>query len=60
VNTLKIIEEDGFGIFPEVLLPRETRRLIDDLDQSPLKRSWRAPRAETPFRCRSGSGAALA
>ena len=28
-----------FGILPEVLLPHETRRLIDDLDQSPLRRS---------------------
>jgi hypothetical protein len=37
MNTQKIIEEDGFGVFPEVLLPRETRRLIDDLNQSPLR-----------------------
>src|SRR5580700_9342432 len=39
MNTRKLIEEDGFGVFPEVLLRGETRRLIDDLDQSPLKRS---------------------
>ena len=39
MNTLNIIEEHGFGVFPEVLLPRETQRLIDDLDQSPLRRS---------------------
>jgi hypothetical protein len=39
MNTLNIIEEHGFGILPEVLLPRETLRLIDDLDQSPLRRS---------------------
>jgi hypothetical protein len=39
MNTLEIIEEDGFGVFPQVLLPHETRRLIDDLDQSPLRRS---------------------
>jgi hypothetical protein len=39
MNTLKTIEEDGFGVFPELLLPPETRRLIDDLDQSPLRRS---------------------
>jgi len=39
MNTLTIIEEQGFGVLPEVLLSRETRRLIDDLDQSPLRRS---------------------
>jgi ectoine hydroxylase-related dioxygenase (phytanoyl-CoA dioxygenase family) len=39
MNTLNIIEEHGFGVLPEVLLPRETRRLIDDLDHSPLRRS---------------------
>src|SRR3984957_1305530 len=39
MNTLTVIEEQGFGVLPEVLLPCETRRLIDDLDQSPLRRS---------------------
>jgi ectoine hydroxylase-related dioxygenase (phytanoyl-CoA dioxygenase family) len=39
MNTLTIIEEQGFGVLPEVVLSRETRRLIDDLDQSPLRRS---------------------
>jgi hypothetical protein len=39
MNALNIIEEHGFGVFPEVLLPRETRLLIDDLDQSPLRRT---------------------
>jgi ectoine hydroxylase-related dioxygenase (phytanoyl-CoA dioxygenase family) len=39
MNILTVIDEQGFGIFPEVLLPRETRRLIADLDQSPLRRS---------------------
>jgi hypothetical protein len=39
MNTLNMIEEHGFGVLPEVLLPRETRRLIDDLNQSPLRRS---------------------
>ena len=39
MNTLNTIEEHGFGVLPEVLLPGETRRLIDDLDQSPLGRS---------------------
>jgi ectoine hydroxylase-related dioxygenase (phytanoyl-CoA dioxygenase family) len=39
MNTLNIIEEHGFRVFPEVLLPHETRRLVDDLDQSPLRRS---------------------
>jgi ectoine hydroxylase-related dioxygenase (phytanoyl-CoA dioxygenase family) len=38
MNTLTIIEEQGFGVLPEVVLSRETRRLIDDLDQSPLRR----------------------
>jgi hypothetical protein len=39
LNTLNIIEEHGFGVFPQVLLPHETRWLIDDLDQSLLRRS---------------------
>jgi ectoine hydroxylase-related dioxygenase (phytanoyl-CoA dioxygenase family) len=39
MNTLTVIEEQGFGVLPEVFLPRETRRLIGDLDQSPLRRS---------------------
>jgi ectoine hydroxylase-related dioxygenase (phytanoyl-CoA dioxygenase family) len=39
MNTLNNIEEHGFGVLPEVLLPRETRRLIADLDRSPLRRS---------------------
>jgi hypothetical protein len=39
MNILTVIEEQGFGALPEVLLPRETRRLIDDLDQSQLRRS---------------------
>src|ERR1700680_406909 len=39
MNALNIIQERGFGVLPEVLLPHEARRLIDDLDQSPLRRS---------------------
>jgi ectoine hydroxylase-related dioxygenase (phytanoyl-CoA dioxygenase family) len=39
MNTLTVVEEQGFGVLPEVLLPRETRRLIDGLDQTPLRRS---------------------
>jgi ectoine hydroxylase-related dioxygenase (phytanoyl-CoA dioxygenase family) len=36
---LRAVEERGFATFPEVLLPREAERLIDDLSQSALRRS---------------------
>jgi hypothetical protein len=49
-------EEHGFGVFPEVLLPHETRQLIDDLDQSPPRRS----RAGVRHALRHPSVAALA
>jgi ectoine hydroxylase-related dioxygenase (phytanoyl-CoA dioxygenase family) len=39
VSTSSLVEQQGFAILPEVLLPRETQRLIDDLDHSPLRRS---------------------
>jgi len=39
VNTLRLVEEQGFAILPEVLLPAEVQRLIYDLDNSPLRRS---------------------
>jgi len=37
--TLRAVEEYGFAAFPEVLLPGEAARLIDDLTQSTLRRS---------------------
>jgi len=39
VNKRSLVEEQGFAILPDVLLPREAQRLIDDLDQSALRRS---------------------
>ena len=39
MNKRSLVEEQGFAILPDVLLPREAQRLIDDLDQSALRRS---------------------
>jgi ectoine hydroxylase-related dioxygenase (phytanoyl-CoA dioxygenase family) len=39
VNTLGLVQEQGFAILPEVLLPHEAQSLIDELDQSTLRRT---------------------
>jgi ectoine hydroxylase-related dioxygenase (phytanoyl-CoA dioxygenase family) len=39
VGTLSVIEQHGFAILPEVLLPCETQGLIDEIDRSSLRRS---------------------
>jgi ectoine hydroxylase-related dioxygenase (phytanoyl-CoA dioxygenase family) len=39
VNTLRLVQEQGFAILPEVLLPREAQSLIDELNRSTLRRT---------------------
>jgi ectoine hydroxylase-related dioxygenase (phytanoyl-CoA dioxygenase family) len=39
VNTLRLVQEQGFAILPEVLLPHEAQSLIDELDRSTLRRT---------------------
>jgi hypothetical protein len=39
MGALSEVEQHGFVILPEVLSPPEAQRLIDDLDQSALRRS---------------------
>jgi|SRR5580658_675974 hypothetical protein len=39
VSTLSAVEEDGFAILPEVILPCEARQLIDEIDHLSLRRT---------------------
>jgi hypothetical protein len=39
MSTLSLVEQQGFAIFPEVLLPHEAQSLLHELDQSTLRRS---------------------
>jgi ectoine hydroxylase-related dioxygenase (phytanoyl-CoA dioxygenase family) len=39
VNTLRTVEETGFAILPEVLSPVEAQKLIDEVEQSALRRN---------------------
>jgi hypothetical protein len=39
MKTLSVVEEPGFVILPEVFMPCDARALVDDLEQSPLRRS---------------------
>jgi ectoine hydroxylase-related dioxygenase (phytanoyl-CoA dioxygenase family) len=39
MSALSGVEQHGFAILPDILLPREARRLVDDLDGASLRRS---------------------
>lgn len=39
MDTPDLVERNGFAILPKVLLPNEAHRLIDEINQSSLKRS---------------------